>query len=240
MNSFEIQIPAHDGGTFKAYVALPAGGTGPGMLLFHAIFGVNEVMRDYAEAYASQGYVVVCPDLFWRQQPGVCLSELNPEDMPKGMALFNAYDMDSGVHDLRASLDAIRKHAACTGQVVCVGYCFGGRMAYMMAAHTDVDAAVGYYGTAIERHLDLASKVSRPLMLHMAGNDHFVAVEAQDAIKGALKDNINAVIHVYPGVGHAFARMNSPNYDKPTAELADHRTAAFLSTKLAAAGSRPN
>ncbi|MDO8768265.1 MAG: dienelactone hydrolase family protein [Burkholderiaceae bacterium] len=232
MNGSEIKICAHDGGTFKAYVALPPAGTGPGMLLFHAIFGVNEVMRNYADDYASQGYVVMCPDLFWRQEPGVCLSEQRPEDMPKGMALFNGYDMDVGIQDLRTSLEAIREHEACTGRVVCVGYCFGGRMAYMMAAHTDVDAAVSYYGTAIERHLDVAPKVSRPLMLHLAGDDHFVPVDAQEAITAALRGNSRAVVHVYPGVGHAFARASSPNYDASSAELADQRTAAFLSINL--------
>ncbi|MDO8778394.1 MAG: dienelactone hydrolase family protein [Burkholderiaceae bacterium] len=233
MNNSEMTIRAHDGGTFKAYVALPPGGTGPGMLLFHAIFGVNEVMRNYADAYAKQGYVVMCPDLFWRQEPGVSLSEQRPDDIPKGMALFNGYDMERGVQDLRTSLAAIREHEACTGRVVCVGYCFGGRMAYMMAAHTDVDAAVSYYGTAIERHLDVATKVSRPLMLHLAGNDQFVPVEAQQAIQAALRGNTRAVVHVYPGVGHAFARASSPHYDARSAELADQRTAAFLASNLA-------
>lgn len=224
----QIEIRSADGGVFKAYLALPPSGSGPGMLLFHAIFGVNQIVREYADEYAKLGFVVVCPDLFWRQEPGVELSEQRPEDMSRGMALFHGYDMTKGLEDLRSSLAAVRALEVCNGPVVCVGYCFGGRMAYMMAAHTDVAAAVSYYGTAIERHLDVATQVSRPLMLHLAGNDHFVPQVAQEQIQHALQDNPCASLHVYPGIGHAFARKGSPNYHAESAAIADDRTARFL------------
>jgi carboxymethylenebutenolidase len=230
-----IATGAGAGGQFKGYLALPPGGRGPGLLVFHAIFGVNQVVRDYADDFARQGYVALCPDMFWRQEPGVCLSEQRPEDMAHGMALFNRYDMDAGVADLRSALAALRALDACTGPAGCVGYCFGGRMAYMMAAHTDIDAAVGYYGTAIEQHLDVAGRVSRPLMLHQAGNDHFVPPEAQEAIRKALEGNPDVTIHTYPGIGHAFARVGAPNYDAVSAELADRRTADFLARHVTGA-----
>jgi carboxymethylenebutenolidase len=101
-------------------------------------------------------------------------------------------------------------------------------MAYLMAAHTDVDAAVSYYGTAIERHLDVASQVSRPLMLHIPADDTFVPPEAQRNIQSALADNPNVAIYVYPGVGHAFARVGSPNYNEAVTKVADARTLNFL------------
>lgn len=228
----DASIPSHDGGSFKAYQALPPGGRGPGLLLFHAIFGVNGVMRDYADAYASQGYVVLCPDLFWRQEVGASLSEQKPEDLKRGMELFHGFDADLGVEDLKSSLTALRHLPGVSGATACVGYCFGGRMAYLMAAHTDIDAAVSYYGTAIERHLGLAPRVNRPLMLHIPSDDAFVPPEAQQAIQSALADNPAVVIHAYPGAGHAFARVGSPNYDAAITKAADERTRSFLKKHL--------
>jgi carboxymethylenebutenolidase len=224
----EIAIASHDGESFKGYLATPPSGRGPGLLLFHAIFGVNAVVRDYADAYASQGYVVLCPDLFWRQQAGVSLSEQKPEDMKRGMDLLHGFDVNMGLEDLKSSLTALRHLPGVSGASACVGYCFGGRMAYLMAAHTDIDAAVSYYGTAIEKHLDLASRVNRPLMLHLPADDSFVPPEVQRAIQSELADSPNVIIHVYPGVGHAFARVGSPNYNAAVTKVADERTRRFL------------
>lgn len=216
------------GNGFGGYLSLPPGGRGPGLLVFHAVFGVNDVVRSVADDFARQGYAVLCPDLFWRQEPGVQLSEKRPEDFPRGVALFSGFDMDAGLGDLDAALSVLRAHPACTGRVGAVGYCFGGRMAYMMAAHTDIDAAVSYYGTAIERHLDCAAKVHRPLMLHLAEKDKFVSADAQQATRQALDGNPKVVIHVYPGADHAFARIGSPTFDAAAASLANERTATFL------------
>lgn len=217
---------------FTGYLSRPEGGTGPGLLIYHAVFGVNDVLRAVADSYAAKGYVVLCPDMFWRQEPGVELSESKEADVMHGLELFRAFDMEKGKGDLATALSTLRAHDACNGKVGCLGFCFGGRMAYMMAAHTDVDVAVSYYGTAIENHLDDAPKVGRPLMLHLAGRDRFVPKEAQDAISGALGGNPAVQIFVYEDMDHAFAREGSSGYDQTNADLANARTEAFLAEAL--------
>lgn len=225
-----VQIGAN--ADFRGYLSLPPGGRGPGLLVFHAIFGVNEVIRAVADDFAQQGYVALCPDLFWRQQRGVDLREDNPQDMQRGIQLFGAYDSVAGIEDLESSLRELRNHLSCTGRVGCVGYCFGGRMAYLMASHTDVDAAVSYYGTAIDRHLDAAARVNRPLVLHFAGQDKYIPPDAVVAIRAALASNLETSIYEYPKANHAFARIGSEHYDEESALLANQRTAAFLNAHL--------
>lgn len=224
----DIVIGSEGGRDFCGYLSTPRSGHGPGLLVFHAIFGVNRVVRDVADWYAAKGYVALCPDLFWRQEPGVQLNEQREEDWARGMALFTGFDASAVLADLTASLESARALPECDGRAACVGYCFGGRMAYFMAARNDVSASVSYYGTAIEKHLDLASEISRPLMLHLAEDDRFVPKAAQDSIAGAVQGNPNVVIHTYPGVDHAFARIGAPSYHAPSAELANQRTDEFL------------
>jgi carboxymethylenebutenolidase len=228
----DILIKSESGHSFSGYLSAPPSGRGPGLLVFHAIFGVNKVVRDVADGYAAKGYVVLCPDLFWRQEPGVQLSEQREEDWARGMALFAGFDAEAALYDLTSSLSALRSLPECDGRAACVGYCFGGRMAYFMAARNDVSAAVSYYGTAIEKHLDLAPEISRPLMLHLAEKDRFVPEPAQDSIKAAVEGHAGVVVHTYAGVDHAFARVGAPSYDKASAELANRRTDDFLRKHL--------
>ncbi len=227
-----IVIGSQGGRDFCGYLSTPPSGRGPGLLVFHAIFGVNRVVREVADSYAAKGYVALCPDLFWRQAPGVQLNEQVEADWVRGMALFTQFDAGAVLDDLTLSLKSLRALPECDGRAACVGYCFGGRMAYFMSARNDVDAAVSYYGTAIENHLDLAPDISLPLMLHLAENDRFVAKGAQDGIAAAVEGNPNVVIHTYPGVDHAFARIGAPSYHAPSAELANRRTDEFLQKNL--------
>jgi carboxymethylenebutenolidase len=232
MPGSRIAITAADGGTFNAYVAAPETGSGPGLLIFHAIFGVNQVVRDVADRFASQGYLAVCPDLFWRQSPDVELSEKREEDWARGLQLFQGFDADKGIADLASALRAVRSMPGSRSKIGCVGYCFGGRMAYLMAACHDIDAAVSYYGTAIENHLDLAPRISRPLMLHLAAEDRYVPADVQGRIRAALDGNPSVTLHTYEGVDHAFARVGAPSFDQRAADLANQRTAQFLQTHL--------
>lgn len=228
----KIIIKSEGGRSFSGYVAAPPSGRGPGLLVFHAIFGVNKVVRDVADRYAAKGFVVLCPELFWRQEVGVELSEQRQEDWARGMALFAEFDAKASFDDLTIALQALRMLPECDGRAACVGYCFGGRMAYFMAARNDVCAAVSYYGTAIEKHLDLAAEISRPLMLHFAEKDKFVPKSAQDGIKDALRGNRHVVIHEYPGMDHAFARIGAPSFHQESADLANQRTDDFLRMHL--------
>ena len=231
-----IAIQASDGGSFTGYLAEPAaganGGKSPGILVIQEIFGVNKVMRDICDDLAKQGYVALCPDLFWRQEPGVDITDKSKAEWDKAFQLFGGFDLDKGIEDLKASLAVLRRQPGCNGKAGTVGYCLGGRLAYLMACRSDVDAATGYYGVMLQDHLDEAKNIGKPLLLHCATEDKFVPKDAQEKIRAALKDHPQITLHEYQGNDHAFARVGGEHYDKAAADLANSRTAAFFKQHL--------
>ena len=231
MASHTLQIQTPDG-AFAAYVAAPAQTPAPAIVVIQEIFGVNQVMRDICDDLAAQGYLAVCPDLFWRIEPGVDITDQSEAEWKKAFELMNAFDVDQGVRDLRAVIDTVRGHQACSGKVGAVGYCLGGLLAFLTATRTDADASVSYYGVGIEQRTAEAERLANPLMMHIAENDQFVPKAAQELILGALKNHPQIQIHTYPGRDHAFARKGGEHYDAADAEAANARTAAFFQTHL--------
>ncbi len=229
----EIEITASDGAGFAAYMASPETGKGPGILLIQEIFGVNANMRQIADGFAAAGYVVLCPDLFWRQGPGVQLTGNTQEEFQRAFGLLEGFDMEKGIDDLKSTLTALRDLDACTGKAGSVGYCLGGRLAYLMATRSDADCNVSYYGVGIEGLLDEMKNISRPLLMHVAEEDQFVPKDAQKSILEAASANALITTHTYPGADHAFAREGGDHYEPDSAKLADGRTAAFFKTHLA-------
>lgn len=231
----DITIQSADGGSFSAYLALPKQTPAPGLVLVQEIFGVNQVMRDLADSYAAEGFVVACPDLFWRIEPGVQLTDKTKEEWDRAFALMNQFlpDFEKGVGDIGATLSHLRTMSETTDKAGAVGYCLGGSLAYATACFTDTNASVGYYPVQIESSLDLAENIKNPLMLHLAEQDGFSSTEAQEKIKAALGPLPTVTIHTYPGVDHAFARKGGDNYDAEAANKADERTLSFLKSNLA-------
>src|SRR3954463_5632924 len=137
-------------GAFSAYVARPAKPKAPAVVVIQEIFGVNQVMRDVTDGLAAQGYLAICPDLFWRIEPGIDITDQSEAEWKRAFELFNAFDVDAGVQDIAATIDAIRADPACSGKVGAVGFCLGGLLAFLTGTRTDVDAAVAYYGVGIE------------------------------------------------------------------------------------------
>ena len=230
----EVTIRAADGGSFSAYLATPKSGKGPGIVLIQEIFGVNKVMRDLADGFAAQGYTVMCPDLFWRQEPGVQITDKTEAEWKKAFSLMQGFNTAKGVDDLKATLATLRKHQACTGKVGSIGYCLGGKLAFLMATRSDSDANVGYYGVGLQDSLGEAKNIKKPLLLHIAEKDQFVPPEAQKKVIEALTGNKLVIIYTYPGADHAFARIGGQHYDKKAADLANQRTAEFLKKHLGA------
>jgi carboxymethylenebutenolidase len=228
----DITIKAKDGGSFSGYLALPKSGKGPGVVVIQEIFGVNEVMRRISDDVAALGYVALCPDLFWRQEPGIQITDKTEAEWQRAFQLFQGFDQEKGIDDLKATIAALRAQPACTGKVGSIGFCLGGRLAYLTATRTDVDCAVGYYGVGIDGLLGEAGNIKKPLMLHIAEKDKFVPPEAQKKVKDALAGNPNVTIHSYPGVDHAFARVGGHSYVTEAAEPANARTAAFFKQHL--------
>jgi carboxymethylenebutenolidase len=234
----DIMIDAADQGRFSAYLAEPTGtGTAPGMLVIQEIFGVNPNVRAICDEYASNGYVALAPDLFWRQEPGVQLDSSTKEGWDRAFQFYQGFSEAKGVEDLIAALAWLRCNPRANGprvngKVGAVGYCLGGKLAYLMATRSDADAVVGYYGVGIEGSIGEAGAITKPLMLHIAEKDGFCPPEAQRKVRDGLAPITHVTIHSYPGVDHAFARKGGDHYDAAAATLADDRTAQFFSKNL--------
>ena len=229
MSGQTITIGGKDG-NFSGYLASPASGAGPGIVVIQEIFGINKVMRDIADGLAARGFLALAPDLFWRLQPGVELTDQTDAEWQQAFDLMNRFDKDKGVEDIQATINQLRPMT--NGKVGAVGYCLGGLLAYLAAARTDSDASVGYYGVSIQDRLGEAAQIAHPLMLHIAEADEYTPAAAREKIVAGLKDNPNVTLHCYPGMNHAFARVGGKHYDKACADLANGRTATFFRQHL--------
>ncbi len=228
-----IHFRAEDGsGEFAAYIALPDKLPAPAIVVIQEIFGVNADMRAKCDDFAKKGYVAVCPDLFWRQQPGVELTDKTKAEWDRAFALMNAFDIGKGVDDLIAAVEAIRVSKECNGKVGAVGYCLGGKLAYLLSARSDIDASVGYYGVALDTLLAESGGIKTPLMLHIAELDKFSTPDARDKVVAHFRDSKQVQTFVYPGVDHAFARREGDHYDAHAANLANARTDDFFARNL--------
>ena len=220
-------------GEFAAYVARPANPKAPAVVVIQEIFGVNAVMRGVCDELAAAGFLAVCPDLFWRIEPGIDITDQSEAEWKKAFELFNAFDVDAGVADIATTIDHVRGLAECSGKVGAVGYCLGGLLAFLTATRTDSDASVSYYGVGIEGRLGEAEKLAHPLLMHIAEEDQFVPKEAQALILAQLKNHPQVQAHTYPGRDHAFARIGGEHYDAADAKLANGRTLTFFQQNLA-------
>ncbi len=228
-----IAVPTLDGsGTFPTYVAKPQGAAIAAIIVIPEIFGVNAGIRQKCDEWAAQGYLAAAPDVFWRYAPGVELDPDVPEQLQEAFGYFQQYDPNDGVLDIEALIHWIRREAG-VEKVGCAGYCLGGRLAYMAATRTDIDASVGYYGVMIDQMLNENHAIARPLMLHIPTMDHFVGPEAQAAIHAGLDGHPRVTLHDYPGLDHGFAAEMGARRDEAGAKLADGRTAAFFAEHLA-------
>ncbi|HEY0283561.1 MAG TPA: dienelactone hydrolase family protein [Rhizomicrobium sp.] len=227
MSGQQVTIGGPDG-SFAAYLASSAAGRGPGIVVIQEIFGVNAVMRAVADEFAASGFFALVPDLFWRLEPGVELTDRTDAEWQRAFALMNRFDAALGVTDIQATIDHLRTVSGCTGKVGAVGYCLGGLLAYLTAARTDSDATVGYYGVNIQAFLGEATAIEKPLMLHLAGKDEFMPPPAQKEIAEGLAAHPLVTLHHYPEMNHAFARPGGKHYDQANAGLANSRTATFF------------
>jgi len=227
----EIETLEKDG-RFAAWLSEPAGAPRGAIIVIQEIFGVNEGIRRKCDHWAGLGYVGIAPDLFWRLRPNVELDPDLPDEFQQALGLMNRFDQDRGIADIEATIRAARARLPEGGKVGAVGYCLGGRLAFMTAARTDVDATVGYYGVGLEGILGEKHAIARPLMLHIAGADHFVTPDKQELIHEGLDDHPRVTLHDYPGEDHGFAAEMGKRRSEEAARLADGRTEAFFAENL--------
>ncbi len=226
-----VTVPTADDTTMPAYRADPADTPRAAIVVIQEIFGVNAGIRSKCDALAAAGYLALAPDLFFRLQPGIELDPDVPEQLQQGLEWMGRFDQDQGIRDIEAAIRSARA-AVGGGKVGAVGYCLGGRLAYMTAARTDVDASVGYYAVGVDGLLGEKHAIAHPLMLHIAGDDGFVDKATQAAMHAGLDDHPKVTLHDYPGEDHGFATQFGDRRSEDAARLADERTAAFFRDHL--------
>jgi len=228
----DITITAGDE-SFGAYIALPQTTPAPGIVVAQEIFGVNKVMRDICDWLASEGFIACCPDIFWRIEPGIQLTDQSDAEWKRAFELFSLFDVDKGIDDLKATLAQVRAHPDCTGKVGSIGYCLGGKLAFLMATRSDADCNVSYYGVGLDELVGESGAIAKPLLLHVASEDQFFPKEAQEKLKAGVAGNPLVTCQVYEGNDHAFARIGGAHYDAEAAALANGRSLDLLRESLA-------
>jgi carboxymethylenebutenolidase len=228
-----ISIKASDGsGSFNALVVEPQTKPAGAVVLIQEIFGVNDAMRAAAAWVADLGFVAVCPDLFWRIEPGIDITDKSEAEWKRAFELFQAFDRAKGMEDLKATLAAARALPGTNGKAGTLGYCLGGAAAFMMAEQSDADVNVSYYGVGLDSLLDGLSAVSKPLVVHIADQDEFFPAEGRAKVVAATKGNPLIHTYVYPKANHAFARVGGVHWNGRAACIANGRTAEALGAAL--------
>lgn len=230
-NSQWIEIDSADG-EFGAYLSLPRGGKGPGIVLLQEIFGVNQHIRNVADQYAADGYVVLAPDLFWRDGARIELG-YDEAGWKRAVELMNATDFAKAQQDIAATLKVLRGlDAVGDAKVAALGYCFGGRLSYHTAANGLVDAAIAYYGGGIQNALHRAPEIKVPVLMHFGAQDDHIPTDAVKSIAEAFDSNEQVEIHVYQGAEHGFNCNHRASYHQRAAAEAHGNSLVFLSEQL--------
>ena len=231
MKAGPVEIPLRDG-KMAGWLARPEGAPKGAIIAIMEIWGVNDTMRQHAREFAEAGYVCVVPDLFWRLEPGVELSDRDADDVEHAFDLYYGFDYDLGVRDMEDCADWLQSHDGLGLKVGAVGYCLGGKLCYLMCCRTEIECAVAYYGTYIEHEIREVGKLHRPFMLHMAMKDRWVQREVNALLMRKLGPSPFVTIHQYPDADHAFARHGGLTYRKKEADEALALTLQFFDRHL--------
>lgn len=227
----EIELTAADGGTFAGYLAAPETTPAPGLIVLPEVYNTNDHIRSVADGYAEAGFVVVAPDVYWRQEPGAYLSYTD-EGRAKAQSLRADLDTDRFVADLGDVAAALKDRPDCTGKIGVVGFCLGGKFAYLSCLRLTIDAGVSYYGVEIDHYLDAAVDLKCPILMHFAADDPHVPPQTVAAIRARMGAWDNVDIHVYPGAEHGFNRHGYPCHNEAAAAAARERTLAHFRRHL--------
>ena len=205
-----ITVQGH-GGTFAAYIVRPKTLPAPGVVVLQELFGVNADIREHCDKLAGQGYHAVAPDLYWRQDPGVDLNVTSQADWDHGLRLYQAYDRDADITDIKDTINALRSLPECNGKVALLGYCLGALMVFMTAVRNDgIDAAVWYHGGDTEKYLGEVDGLHAAILVHLAEEDEFISKAAQAAIRAALDKKPNVTVYSYPRSEEHTSELQSP------------------------------
>jgi carboxymethylenebutenolidase len=225
-----VDIKAEDGGSFQGYMTLPKSGKGPAILLIQEIFGINPHIRGVAEQYATDGYVVLAPDLFWRIKPHIELT-YDEAGFKAGLDAMGKLDFPKALADLKSSLALLRSRPEVTGKIASVGFCLGGTLSFLTAATTDIDAAVSYYAGGVDKQLDKVAAIKAPMLFNFGAVDSHIPDDVVTQVETAFKGR-NAKVYRYADADHGFNCWDRATYNQKAASLARGRTLEFLSENI--------
>jgi carboxymethylenebutenolidase len=213
-----------------AHLWRPASGTGPGILLLQEIFGVSDYIERRAQDLAALGYVVLAPEIYWRI--GASRVENGPEAMGQAFALVQQVDWDAAVSDSAAAFEELGRVSGVEGGTGILGFCFGGALAFNVAAVTEPDVLVSYYGSSLPDMLDLADDVTAPSLYHFGLADSYIEPDKVELIRKAVTVRPEVTFETYEGADHAFDNPDFHLHHAQASALAWERTAAFLDRHL--------
>jgi carboxymethylenebutenolidase len=235
-NSREEHIRAADGHEFTGYLTLPASGSGPGMVVIQEIFGVTDYIKDVCARLSDLGYVALAPDLYSRIDGESVIDERTENALPRAYGAMQKLDMAKAPSDAAAALDHLRGVAEVRdGRAGIIGFCLGGGIAYFVAAASDPDVAVCYYGSAIPGALDQASSITCPVLFEFGDADEFITPEQREAVQQAFAGRPHTEFHLHHGPNHAFDNHNAAVFHHPEAAAAAwEETKGFLGREFPA------
>ncbi len=226
-----VTIASDGARRFQAYLAQPAPEQAsqkrPAILVLSDMFGLNEPIRAVADHYASCGHTALVPNLFWRSEIPGAISYDDPQHA-KAWARLKALDLNVVSADMRAATDWLRSQPLGNGKVAAIGFCGGGRFAFLAAVRSGVDAAASLYGLGISQHVGEIAKARCPVQLHYGLKDQHIPREEIDLVAAGVRGRPNVEVLLYPDAGHSFANPVRPTYDPAAAKLAGERIAAML------------
>jgi carboxymethylenebutenolidase len=235
-------IAMPDGGSMGAYVALPEGGGGPGVLVLMEIFGVGPYIRAACERLAEIGYVAMAPDLYRRLSPGLELPH-DEDGIAEAMQTVQELDGEGAVADAAVALEALRglPEVGSGARVGAVGFCLGGRLAFGLGAAADPDAIVCYYGSGIADSLDAAGAISCPALFHFGGEDPYIPRSDAEKVAAVVESRPDWEFAIQEDGGHAFDNHEAPMFHRPDAAArAWELTRDFLARTLSSPAARPS
>jgi carboxymethylenebutenolidase len=233
ISSAYVQLSVNDSTTMRAWVARPKEeGAYPGLLVFQEAFGVNAHIRDIAGRFAREGFVAVAPELFHRTGAGF---DGRYDDFPSAVPHMKALNDASMGADLRAAHDWVRGSIGAELPIFAIGYCMGGRAAFLAALTLPLAGAISYYGGGIAPSatnpglLGRVSGIQAPLLLFWGGRDKHIPPEQVRAVTDALRATGKNFVNVeISNADHAFFCDARASYSPAAALLAWPLTLAFL------------
>jgi carboxymethylenebutenolidase len=228
MQRKDIRIRSSSGGgEFDCYLVTPDGAAKvPAMVLASAVHGVDQDIRAIADEFASHGYIVAAPDLFWRTVPGPLGRD---DDRTKSRSQPRLEVIRKGEADMADTLAELRKLPQFNGRAATMGFCYGGPYAILGPKRLGYAAGVSCHGTQMLDYIKELDGVAAPVCVIWGDQDHAAPPPVQDAYRAVPSRMKNVEVHIFPGIQHGYMMPASVKaYDRKTRDFSMERALAIL------------